>query len=269
MAGRVYTEIQPVVGDYAIARITDNIPVVERILERTSFLQRASKNRISAQVIAANVDMVLVIMSMKNPDFTKGFLSRALVAAEWMNLKALVVLNKIDLCEKQDETLTDGIISAYGPSGAGYPLIRTSCVTGAGTEALLEQIRGFTVVMTGPSGAGKTSLVKYYNPSLNVKIGKLNPRTNKGRHTTSSARLIPLEKNTYLIDTPGFRLFSIDHIPRSELQFCFPEFEDYTGKCKFCDCLHISEPDCAVKKAVENTAISKLRYETYLNFMNE
>jgi len=269
VAGRVYNEIQPVAGDYAVAKRTEDIPVVEKILERTSFLQRASAKRTSAQVIAANVDMVLVIMSIKMPDFTEGFLSRALVAAEWMNLKALIVLNKIDLCGKQEETLTDRILSTYGPRGAGYPLLKTSCITGRGTEALLKKISGFTVVMTGPSGAGKTSLVKYYNPALNVKIGKLNPRTSKGRHTTVSARLIPLEKNTDLIDTPGFRLFSIDHIPRTELQFCFPEFKDYTGKCKFRDCLHVSEPECAVKMAVENSVILKKRYEMYLNFMNE
>ena len=224
---------------------------------------------LSTQIIAANVDMVLVIMSMKEPVFSDGFLSRALVAASWRELKATVILNKIDLCGRQEEKLENRILSTYGSKEAGYSVFLVSCKTGRGTDELFEHIRGLTVVMTGPSGAGKTTLVKYYNPSLDVKIGSLNPKTNKGRHTTVAARLIPLKKNTDLIDTAGLRMFSIDHIPRRELQFCFPEFANSIGNCRFRNCLHLSEPGCAVKAKVDDGSISEIRYGIYTNLMNE
>ncbi len=213
--------------------------------------------------------MVLIVASIKHPQFTDGFVCRALSAASWKDLKATIVLNKMDLCSKQDEELKTRILTTYDPERTGYPLFPVSCITGRGTDELLEYIKGKTVVMTGPSGAGKTSLVKYYNPSLDVKIGSLNPRTSKGKHTTVSARLIPLESDTAVIDTAGLRMFSIDHIPRNDLQFCFPEFSKYLENCRFRNCLHISEPGCAVKSAVENGSISKIRYGKYINFMDE
>ena len=111
--------------------------------------------------------------------------------------------------------------------------------------------------------------MKYYNPSLDLRIGSLNPKTSKGKHTTVASRLIPLKESTAVIDTPGLRMFSIDHIPGNDMQFCFPEFRNYLGDCRFRDCLHISEPGCAVKSAVEKGSISIIRYGKYIDFMNE
>ncbi len=256
-------------GDYAVAVTTGGIPLVEKILPRSGVLQRTAASGASMQIIAANVDMVLVVTSIKHPDFSNGFLCRALAAASWKELKAAIVLNKMDLCCSQDKELQDSILATYGPGGAGYPLFPISCTTGHGADALLEYIRGMTVVMTGSSGTGKTSLVKYYNPSLDVRIGTLNPKTSKGRHTTVAARLIPLKSNTSVIDTPGLRMFSIDHIPRNDMQFCFPEFRVYLDECKFRDCLHLSEPECAVKSAVDEGSIPEIRYGKYVDFMNE
>jgi ribosome biogenesis GTPase len=269
VTGRVYHEIKPVTGDYAVAAATSDLPLVERILPRSSVLQRTASSGRSTQIIAANVDMVLIVASIKHPGFSDGFVCRALAGASWKDLKAIIVLNKMDLCSAQDEELENRIQATYDQERTGYPLFPVSCITGRGTDELLEYIRGMTVVMTGPSGAGKTSLVKYYNPSLDVRIGSLNPKTSKGKHTTVASRLIPLEKNTAVIDTPGLRMFSIDHIPRNDLQFCFPEFSNYLDECKFRDCLHLSEPGCAVKSAVENGSISKIRYRKYTDFMNE
>ncbi len=232
-------------------------------------MQRTASIGTAMQVIAANVDMVLVVTSIKQPAFNNGFLCRVLAAASWKELKATIVLNKMDLAGSQDEKLKNRIMATYGLEGAGYPLFPVSCVTGFGADELLEHIKGLTVVMTGPSGAGKTSLVKYYNPSLDIRIGGLNPKTSKGKHTTVAARLIPLKNNIAIIDTPGLRMFAIDHIPRNELQFCFPEFRNYLDECRFRDCLHLSEPGCAVKSAVEKDAVSEIRYGEYVDFMNE
>lgn len=210
-----------------------------------------------------------MISSIRQPDFSDGFLSRALAAAAWKDLEATIVLNKMDLITTQDMKLANRVLSTYGQGGAGYPLFQISCKTGFGTDELLKHIDGMTVVMAGPSGVGKTSLVKYYNPSLEVRIGSLNPKTHKGKHTTVAARLIPLKSDTAVIDTPGLRMFSIDNIPKVDLQFCFPEFGDYLGECRFRDCLHLSEPGCAVKSAVSKGRISTARYDTYCGFMKE
>jgi len=269
IAGRVYHEIHPVTGDYAVAVRNGDMSVVERILPRSSVLQRTASSGTSMQIIAANVDMVLVVTSIKQPAFSNGFLCRALAAASWKVLKATIVLNKMDLCGREEEELKRRVMATYGPERSDYPLFPVSCITGQGMDDLLEHIGGKTVVMTGPSGVGKTSLVKYYNPSIEIKIGSLNPKTSKGKHTTVATRLILLEKNTAVIDAPGLRMFSIDHIPRIDLQFCFPEFSDYLGDCRFRDCLHMSEPGCAIKAAVDKGSISEMRYGKYVDFMNE
>jgi len=273
IAGRIYHELQPVTGDNAVAVDSGDIPIVEEILPRKGILQRTAASGSSTQIIASNVDIALIVVSIRQPDFSNGFLCRALAAAEWKELPATVVLNKMDLLRDVDEQLKTSILTTYGQGsngkGADYPVFPVSCVNGTGTESLLNHIEGKTVVMAGPSGAGKTSLVKYYNPSLDVRIGSLNPKTSKGKHTTVSARLILLDKNTAVIDTPGLRMFSIDHIPFEELQFCFPEFGIYLGECRFRDCLHISEPGCAVKAAVETGSITKIRYGMYFDFVKE
>lgn len=268
VAGRVYRNTQPVTGDFAQVDCSGDIPVVERILPRRSTLRRSSSHGREFQVIAANVDTVLAVVSVRRPDFSHGFLSRVLAAARWMEIPAKVAVNKIDLQGGDVHEIRE-INAVYGQKGAGYEIFPVSCMTGEGMDKLWQALRGSTAVLTGPSGAGKTSLVKKYNPSLDLKIGRLNPRTWKGRHTTVAARLIPLATDTMVIDTPGLRLFSIDDIPAGRIQFCFPEFDGLTGLCRFNDCLHVSEPKCAVKEAVENGEISKLRYDIYKGFVLE
>ena len=262
--------MKPVPGDHAYARRVDDKVLVEEVLPRSGILQRYSPVGRSTQIIAANVDRVLILVSLKNPRFSAGFVNRALVSSEWRKIPATIVLNKMDLCKGNDDrSLKEKILTVYGQGGAGYPFFPVSCETGSGTDLLLEHIKGATVVMTGPSGSGKTSLVKHYNPSLNLRIGELNPKTSKGKHTTVSARLVLLEEKTTLIDTPGLRMFSIENIPENELQFCFPEFLPFIGKCRFRDCIHLSEPGCAVKSASENGSIHMDRYNAYWKFIEE
>ncbi|MCK4671684.1 MAG: ribosome small subunit-dependent GTPase A [Candidatus Aegiribacteria sp.] len=269
-AGRVYHGMKPIPGDHAYAvRVGDQV-LVEEILPRRGILQRPSPLGRSTQIIAANVDRVLVMVSLKNPRFSAGFVNRALVSAEWRKLPATIVLNKMDLCKVDtDRSLKKKILTVYGQDGADYPVFPVSCETGSGTDLLLQHIKGATVVMTGPSGSGKTSLAKYYNPSLDLKIGGLNLKTSKGKHTTVSAQLVLLEEKTTLIDTPGLRMFSIENIPKNELQFCFPEFLPFIGKCRFRDCIHMSEPGCAVKSASENGTVHMDRYNAYRKFIEE
>ena len=146
--------MKPVPGDHAYALIVDDQVLVEEILPRNGILQRPSPLGRSTQIIAANVDRVLVMVSLKNPRFSNGFVNRALVSSEWRKLPATIVLNKMDLCTGDaDRSLKENILTVYGRDGAGYPVFPVSCETGSGTDLLLQHIKGATVVMTGPSGS--------------------------------------------------------------------------------------------------------------------
>ncbi len=268
VAGKVYRNITPVAGDMVEVEENGGSPVVVKVLPRRNELKRTSPRGRVLQVIAANVDRVLAICSLRNPPFSHDFLGRALVGAEWMGLASTVVLNKADLCTEPDEREDVSEIRAVYEN-AGYPVFIVSCVTGAGTGELLEHIAGKTVVMTGQSGAGKTSLAGRFVPSLDLRIGDVSPKTRTGRHTTVSARMIRLPENTYLIDTPGLRIFAIDHVPADGIPRCFPEFGKYSENCRFRNCMHLHEPGCAVKEAVKQEKIPITRYKVYTRLVRE
>lgn len=263
VSGRVYKEGTPVAGDNVVVDSAQDIPVVIKVSPRRNTLKRTVL-RGEEQVIAANVDMVLIMISLRDPPPKYQVIKNALIGAEWQNIPATLVLNKIDLVEDDLSGEIASITNIYGAGGAGYPVFPISCVSGSGIDVLRDSFKDNTVVITGPSGAGKTSFAQIFNPSLDLLVGEVNTKTSLGRHTTVATRLIPLGKGTFLIDTPGVRIFQIEHIPFNELQFCFPDFRDYIDKCRFRDCLHRSEPGCAVKKAVQQEKINETRYEIYL-----
>ncbi len=270
VSGNVYRTCHPVVGDIAEVNCPECDPVVVRILPRSSLLERTSPLGEKKQIIAANIDAVIVVASLENPPLRRGFIDRAIASSAWRGLEAWLVVNKIDLASgAEDEDLLDRVLADYGPDGAGCRVFAVSCETGEGIGPLGDQLSGLTVVMAGQSGTGKTSLAVCLNPSLDLQTGELNKKTGKGRHTTVKARLLPLGGDTFLIDTPGLRMFSIDHIPPGELQSCFGEFQGLDDTCRFGNCLHDSEPDCAVHEAVESGRISRERYASYRSLLEE
>lgn len=270
LAGGLYRDgAGPVPGDRVLVADRGGRLMVEDILPRKGVLQRTSPTG-QSQIIAANVDRVLAVVALVEPELRPGFLDRILAAAEWRSLESSIVVNKIDLASRrEDRELLETVERDYGPGGAGYPVFPVSSRTGAGMDEFMAHIRGMTVVMAGPSGAGKTSLAMHFNPGLELRIGVVNLKTSKGRHTTVSARMVPLAGETSLIDTPGLRMFSIEHIPPEDLKRCFPEFRRVEGDCHFRDCMHVSEPGCAVTRACEEGTVPASRLAAYRAFVEE
>ncbi|MCD6587176.1 MAG: ribosome small subunit-dependent GTPase A [Candidatus Fermentibacteraceae bacterium] len=253
-------------GDVATVANRQGAWYVEKIETRKGILERTSPVG-KRQVLAANIDLVVVVASIASPPLRRGFVDRALASAEWNHLPAALVFNKIDLRKTTEAADLTVLEKVYGEQ-AGYTVLKTSTVTGEGIDNFKNLIRGKTVALAGVSATGKTSLIQAIHPHLNLRIGAVNAKTTKGKHTTVSARLIPLENNTFLMDTPGLRAFSVDHIPKAELGYCFPEFEG-AGRCRFRNCIHETEPGCAVLEAVENGTIDRERHLSYLKLLHE
>ncbi len=256
----------PVCGDRVRVKLDGKAWYIEEVFPRDGCLVRTSPLG-KKQILAANIDLVVVVASISSPPLRRGFLDRALAAATWNRLPAAIVLNKIDLKDREDAADITELEKVYSTQ-AGYTVVTTSTVTGQGIQSFKELIAGKTVVLAGISAAGKTSLVKAVNPELELKVGAVNVKTTKGRHTTVSARLIPLSGDTFLMDTPGLRAFSVDHIPSDELKFCFPEFNKLKP-CHFRNCLHETEPGCAVIEAVEAGQVDRQRHASYLKLLRE
>jgi ribosome biogenesis GTPase len=256
----------PVCGDIAIVNKQRGAWYVEEIQDRKGNLERTSPLG-KAQILAANIDLVIVVASISSPPLRRGFIDRALASAQWNNLPAALVLNKIDLAGEKDAACPETLRRVYEKM-AGYTVLFTSAVTGEGLEEFKKLIKGKTVALAGISAAGKTSLIRTIHPELDLRVGAVNAKTTKGRHTTVSARLIQLDTDTFLMDTPGLRAFSIDHIPGDELKYCFPDFEGY-GECRFRNCLHETEPDCVVLRAVEAGQIDRERHLSYIKLLHE
>ena len=263
-AGRVFSTTPPVPGDLVRARREGGTLLVEAVLPRQNILTRADRSG-DARVVAANVDLVMAVMSLAAPPFAAGLLDRILAAAEYDRLRAIVVLNKTDLHGEEDADGPGHLLADY--RAAGYRCRPVSCRSGKGVEEIMSLMLGRVVMMAGPSGAGKTSIARHLRPDLDLQVGEVSPRTARGRHTTTSSRLISLGQDTFLMDTPGVAGYAIDHIPPEELGGCFPEIAALQDGCRFRDCYHDSEPGCAVREAVESGSLSPDRYRSYLELL--
>jgi len=259
-AGRVFSTKSPVPGDLVRARREGGTLLVESVLPRQNTLTRADRSG-DARLVAANVDLVMAVMSVSEPPFAPGLLDRILVAAEYDRLKAVVVLNKTDLYSGDSEAL----LADYRV--AGYRCRLISCRSGEGIGEVLELMSERVVMMAGPSGSGKTSIARQLRPDLDLQVGEVSPRTARGRHTTTSTKLISLGIGTFLMDSPGVAGYSVDHIPPEHLGGCFPEISALQDGCRFRDCYHDSEPGCAVREALESGRLSPDRYGSYLELL--
>lgn len=260
------------VGDYVDFEMNkDGTGVINKIEERKNYISRklpkvrgaSYRGERLEQVVAANIDKVVIVTSVHFPDFNNRVLDRFLITAESSHLSSIIVLNKIDLDETGEYKKWEEIYKRIG-----YKFFVTSIKSNIGLDLLKDEISGSKNLFWGHSGVGKSSLLNKMFPSLNLKIGEVSQFTSKGTHTTVTSRLIKVEENTFIIDTPGIREIDPYGIRKSDLGHYFIEFTDFINKCKFNTCTHNHEPGCAVADAVEQGLISEERYYSYLRMLD-
>jgi ribosome biogenesis GTPase / thiamine phosphate phosphatase len=253
----------------------DGAVVVTGVRPRKSVLARRASagGRVGrrAQPIAANVDQVVVVASARDPEPNLRMLDRFLVIAETNRIPAVIVLNKIEL----DASALRVCERRFGP--AGYQILPTSVKALTGLPALRDLLRGRASVLTGPSGVGKSSLINAFHPGLDLRIGAVNEKWGKGKHTTRAAVLVPLAGvigapgggGGYVVDTPGLREVGTWGLDPEGLGACFPEFRPFLDGCRFDNCRHLTEPGCAVRKAAEEAAFDPDRLASYQRIYEE
>jgi ribosome biogenesis GTPase / thiamine phosphate phosphatase len=214
--------------------------------------------------LSRNIDQLLIVASFVAPPIKPGLIDRLLVIAEIEDVEPLICLNKCDLVTDNSEI--DYIKNIYGQ--IGYRVLITSAKTGFGIEEFNQLVRNKKSALAGHSGVGKSSLLNAIESNLKIAIGDVSDWSNKGTHTTTQVTTYKLDENTELIDLPGMKKVDFVDIHRDEARFYFREFNNYADQCKFSDCLHLSEHDCAIKIAVKENKISKERYKSYLNFVD-
>ena len=254
------------VGDRVrISRADPEQGIIEELLPRRSaVLRSAVRAPGKVQVLAANVDQVLVVVSLRRPKNRPGLVDRLLVAAESCGMDALVVVNKIDLCAEAE---IEAFLEVY--DRIGYPTARVSALERRGLETLRAAMKDRVSLVLGHSGVGKSSLLNALDPSLELKTGAVSERHRKGTHTTSAARLVKLDFGARVVDSPGVREFTIAPMEAHELAGCFPELREPMQHCRFQPCTHDHEPDCAVQAAVERGDVDEGRFRTYLKLLDE
>lgn len=240
--------------------------VIEKVHERDTKLSRRMPGTASdfEQIIVANADQMVAVASFRRPRLNRRLLDRYLVIAENAGLDSVIVLNKIDL---EDDDVVRRTAAPY--EAAGYPVLLTCALDGRGVEALEGALAGHLSVLAGPSGAGKSSLLNAIEPGLGLRVRDVSSKTGKGKHTTTNVHIFPLNDETFVADTPGFRELGLWRIRPEELPAFFPEFLEYAGQCRYRSCRHVPEPDCAVKEAVGSGAIDEGRYDSYRRLLEE
>lgn len=274
---KVQDNIDPVaVGDSVrFVESAQDMGLITEVLPRRNRLARqdpAPGTHKFEQVIVANVDYIIPVFAAASPTPKWGLLDRYLASAESLDLSALIVITKMDLVGPSNPGLSDEInhiTETYRQ--IGYPVFQTSCLTGSGLAELRQVLKDHTSAFVGKSGVGKSALLNALEPGLGLRIGKVGEgKVGKGRHTTTSAEMIPLSFGGDLIDTPGVREFGLHDVDGDDLASFFPEMRPFIGACRFgLDCQHDEEPGCAIRRAVMAGRINPRRYQSYLHLKEE
>lgn len=251
-------KIKPLVGDNVEISILDNEKMtgnIEKILPRTSELIRPA---------VANVDQALVVFASASPEPNFNLLDRFLIMMEKQKVPTIICFNKMDLIDSEKFKEYEKIYQK-----SGYSVISASTYEEHGMDTIYRILEGKTTALAGPSGVGKSSIMNMMNPEANMNVGDISKKIERGKHTTRHSEIIPVGKNTYLMDTPGFSSIYFFDLEPENLKLYYKEFDEFEPYCKFGGCNHIGETSCGIKQAVEDGEISSSRYENYKLFYEE
>lgn len=257
------------VGDVVDFTISDDnsSAVIVKIHPRKNYLiRKAIKLSKATHIIAANIDQVVIIVSLTKPRTSSGFIDRILSTAEAYHIPSVIIFNKFDLYDEKDKNKLSLLTSTY--ENAGYACLVTSVPENLRLNNFKKMLQGKISLLSGHSGVGKSALINSIDSSLNLKTAEISDYHSKGIHTTTFANMFPLNIGGYVIDTPGIKEFGLVEFEKVELGQRFPEIRNLMHQCRFNNCLHVNEPGCAVTEAVSQGNIAEFRYTNYLNMLN-
>lgn len=257
------------VGDWVkLEETTDKIWAITGIEARKNYLIRKSVN-LSKQthILASNIDMASLIVTLKSPVTYRAFIDRFLVSVEAYNIPASLIFNKTDLYDENDLAEMQELMSIY--EKIGYKCIDISVKTGRNIDRVKDLFKDKVNVVSGHSGAGKSSLINALDDSINLKVGEISDVHNQGKHTTTFSEMKDFKFGGSIIDTPGIKAFGLAEMEKVELSHYFPEIFKLSEECKYNNCTHTHEPGCVVKEAVEEGEVSESRYNNYVNLFND
>ena len=251
-------KIKPLVGDMVEYEILDEKEMTGNIVE---ILPRKSE---LIRPAVANIDQALVVFAVTKPKPHFNLLDRFLVMMEKQDIPVIICFNKQDIAKDEEIEELEKVYRA-----AGYRTIFTSALEKENIEKIKEILQGKITAVAGPSGVGKSSLINCLQEQVNMETGSISKKIERGKHTTRHSELIPVDVDTYIMDTPGFSSLYTNDFEKEDLKYYFPEFDPYQDTCKYQGCNHVSEPGCSVKEAVESGQIHKIRYENYIEMYKE
>jgi ribosome biogenesis GTPase len=258
------------VGDNVLVDAGKDIKtgIITGVLERKNYiLRKASNFSKQAQIIAANLDQALLMVTVILPQTPVEFIDRFLVTAEAYRIDARIIFNKTDLYAEEELERMEYLISVY--SQAGYECFRLSLNDRTGLDGIINIMKDRISLISGNSGVGKSTLLNILNPALNLKTAEISEYHKQGKHITTFPEMHRMPFGGFAIDTPGIRGFGVVDMERNEIYHFFPEIFKISKNCRFYNCLHLDEPGCAVRKSVDKGEINSLRYRSYLSILND